>query len=79
MLALAIFSLSLIQLVWSVPLIIGGITFVYSYMNMRMVVLYTSVTLMFLALGAGMNALWGMPNPDMVPYPESVQGIQTGM
>lgn len=77
-LALAILSLSLIQLVWSVPLIIGGITFVYSYMNMRMVVLYTSVTLMFLALGAGMNALWGMPNPDMVPYPESVQGIQDG-
>ena len=77
-LALSIYVLSLIQLVWSVPLIIGGIAFVYSYMNTRMVVVYTSVTLSFLLLGAGMNALWGMPNPDMLPFPSTVEGIRDG-
>lgn len=77
-LALAIYILSLIQLVWAVPLIIGGLAFVYSYMNLRMVVIYNTLTLAFLVLGAGMNALWGMPNPDMLPYPTDVQGVQDG-
>lgn len=77
-LGLSIFMLSLIQLVWCVPLVIGGLAFVYSYMNLRMVVIYNLLTLVFLFLGAAMNAAWGMPNPDMLPYPTDVQGIKDG-
>lgn len=77
-LALSVYLLSLIQLVWSVPLIIGGLAFVYSYLNVRMVVVYNTVTLAFLLLGAGMNALWGMPNPDMLPFPSDIQGVKDG-
>ena len=75
---LAILDVSLIQLVWGVPCLIGGVAFVYAYLNLRLSVFVSAGLIPLLFVAAGMNVLWGMPHPDMLPYPAVVTGIDDG-
>lgn len=74
----AIFDVSLIQLVWAVPCLVGFAAMVYAYHNPRLTVAYNTVILTGVFLAAAANALWGMPNPDMLPYPETITGVNDG-
>lgn len=75
---LAVLDLSLVLLIWYVPLIVGGAAFVYAYRNLRLTIIANILILLALPIAAVMNAFWGMPNPDMLPYPETISGIHDG-
>ena len=75
---LAILDVSLIQLVWAVPCLIGGMAFVYAYLNLRLSVWLSAAIVLSLFAAAGLNALFGMPNPDMLPYPAALSGVEDG-
>lgn len=74
----AIFDVSLIQLVWAVPCLVGFAAMVYAYHNVRLTVVFNTVILSAVFLAAAANAMWGMPNPDMLPYPETIAGVKDG-
>lgn len=74
----AILDVSLIQLVWAVPCLVGFAAMVYAYHNVRLTVVYNTVILSAVFLAAAANAMWGMPNPDMLPYPETIAGVKDG-
>lgn len=78
LLFVSILDLALVQLVWCLPLIVGGAAFVYAYRNMRLTAISNTLILLALPVSATINALWGMPNPDMLPYPASISGIPDG-
>lgn len=75
---LAILDVSLIQLVWAVPCLAGFIALVYAYHNPRITVFYNTLVVISVFVMAALNAAFGMPNPDMLPYPEAIAGIPDG-
>lgn len=78
MLYISVLFLALIQLVWAVPLVVGGAAFAYAYLNVRLTVIANTLIFLSLPIAAVVNAVWGMPNPDMLPYPETIAGIRDG-
>lgn len=76
--ALAILDVSLIQLVWGAPCLVGFVMMIYTYRNTRLTLIYYCVILAGVFVAAAANAFWGMPNPDMLPYPDSISAIPDG-
>ena len=75
---LAVQDVALIQLVWAVPCVIGFSVFAYAYQNVRLTVVINVLILLGAFLAAGLNAAWGMPNPDMIPYPANLTDVPDG-
>lgn len=75
---LAIIDVSLIQLVWAVPCLAGFIALVYAYHNPKITAFYNTLVVISVLAMAALNAAFGMPNPDMLPYPETISGIPDG-
>lgn len=75
---LAILDVSLIQLVWAVPCLVGFAATVFAYHNTRITVIYTILIYLSIILSAVLNSWWGFPNPDMIPYPSEISGIPGG-
>lgn len=78
LLYLAILDVSLIQLVWAVPCIAGFIALVYAYHNPKITAFYNTLVLLSVLVMAALNAAFGMPNPDMLSYPDAIANIPDG-
>lgn len=78
LLYLAILDVSLIQLVWAVPCLVGFIAMVYAYHNVKINVFYNVLVIASVFIMAALNAAFGMPNPDMLPYPSAIADIPDG-
>lgn len=78
LLYLAILDVALIQLVWAVPCLVGFIAMVYAYHNVKINVFYNALVIASVFVMAALNAAFGMPNPDMLPYPSAIADIPDG-
>lgn len=74
----AILDVSLIQLVWAVPCLVGFAATVFAYYNARVTVLYTALIYFGIFLAAALNSMYGFTNPDFIPYPAEISGIRDG-
>lgn len=75
---LAILDVSLIQLIWAVPCLVGFAAIVFAYHNKRVTTIFSTLIFAGIPLAAALNAWFGFPNPDMIPYPASISGIPDG-
>lgn len=78
LLYVAILDVALIQLIWAVPCLVGFIAMVYAYHNTKITVFYNVLVIASVFVMAAINAAFGMPNPDMLPYPTTIADIPDG-